>query len=345
MTDTVALTRSSEASGATSIDVNGVTHFFGRSGPLVLDDINLHLETGFYGLLGVNGAGKSTLMRIICTLLEPKKGTVKVNGLDTIKDCLAIRRQVGYLPQSFSAWRLYRTEEVLDALARMSGVTDKKQRKERVKQVLEEVGLADVADRKVKKLSGGMVRRLGVAQALVHDPGVLVVDEPTVGLDPEERIRFRHLMAELGQSRTILCSTHIVSDLGSGCKQIALLDDGKIAFQNSPDAFINQAQGRVHELTVDLETSIEIEETFEIVSRESDGDAITLRLVLDRNTRAPDGARPVDSSTLEEAYLAFMGSIGKFDAVRADEKADLEAAESGKKKRKKRRNTKEESSA
>ncbi|MCY4130860.1 MAG: ABC transporter ATP-binding protein [Gammaproteobacteria bacterium] len=332
MADTGPLTHFSLRSGETSIEVDGVTHFFSKSGPKVLDDINLNLETGFYGLLGVNGAGKSTLMRIICTLLEPKKGSVRVNGLDTIKDCLAIRGQIGYLPQSFNAWRLYRTEEVLDALARMSGVTDKRLRKLRVKQVLEEVGLDQVADRKVKKLSGGMVRRLGVAQALVHDPGVLVVDEPTVGLDPEERIRFRHLMAELGQSRTILCSTHIVSDLGSGCKEIALLDDGKIAFQDSPDAFINQAKGRVFEMLVDLETSIQIEETYEIVSRETLQDRVKLRLVIDQDTSVPDGATPVDSSTLEEAYLAFMGSIGKFAAVRADEEADLQAEQSDKKK-------------
>ncbi|MCY4096509.1 MAG: ATP-binding cassette domain-containing protein [Gammaproteobacteria bacterium] len=332
MADTGPLTHFSLRSGETSIDVEGVTHFFSKSGPTVLDDINLNLETGFYGLLGVNGAGKSSLMRIICTLLEPKQGSVRVNGLDTIKDCLAIRGQIGYLPQSFSAWRLYRTEEVLDALARMSGVTDKRLRKLRVQQVLEEVGLDQVADRKVKKLSGGMVRRLGVAQALVHDPGVLVVDEPTVGLDPEERIRFRHLMAELGQNRTILCSTHIVSDLGSGCKEIALLDDGKIAFQDSPDAFINQAQGRVFEMQVDLETSMQIEETYEIVSRETLGEQVKLRLVIDRAASAPDGATPVDSSTLEEAYLAFMGSIGKFAAVRADEEADLQAEQSDKKK-------------
>ena len=332
MTDTVPLTHFSLRAGETSIDVESVTHFFSKSGPKVLDDINLNLNTGFYGLLGVNGAGKSTLMRIICTLLEPKKGTVRVNGLDTIKDCLTIRGQIGYLPQSFNAWRLYRTEEVLDALARMSGVTDKRLRKLRVRQVLEEVGLDQVADRKVKKLSGGMVRRLGVAQSLVHDPGVLVVDEPTVGLDPEERIRFRHLMAELGQNRTILCSTHIVSDLGSGCKEIALLDDGKIAFQDSPDAFINQAKGRVFEMLVDLETSMQIEETYEIVSRETVGEQVKLRLVIDRDTSAPDGAMPVDSSTLEEAYLAFMGSIGKFAAVRADEEADIQAEQSGKKK-------------
>ena len=337
MSESTPLTPYAIEDGASSIQVQGVTHFYNKAGPNVLDDINLNLDTGFYGLLGTNGAGKSTLMRIICTLLVPKAGTVKVNGLDTIEDCITVRGQIGYLSQSFSAWRHFRTEEVLDSLARISGVTDKARRKARVKQVLEEVGLDDVADRRVKKLSGGMVRRLGVAQALVHEPSVLVVDEPTVGLDPEERIRFRHLMADLGQSRTILCSTHIVSDLGSGCKEIALIDDGKIAFQDSPDEFISQSQGRVFEIQTDLETSISIEDAYEIVSRETIDSEVKLRLVIDRDAEPPEGALPVESSTLEEAYLAFMGSIGKFDSVRADQEADLAAEEDakGKKKRKK----------
>lgn len=346
MSDSNSLTRYALEDGSSSIDVEGVTHFYGKQGrkgssPNVLDDINLHLETGFYGLLGTNGAGKSTLMRIICTLLEPKAGVVRVNGLSTTKDCLKIRGQLGYLPQSFSAWRHYRTEEVLDALARISGVYNRKVRKARVAEVLEEVGLSDVAGRRVKKLSGGMVRRLGVAQALVHDPSVLVVDEPTVGLDPEERIRFRHLMADLGQSRTILCSTHIVSDLGSGCKEIALLDDGKIAFQDSPDEFIKQSQGKVFEMQVDLETSLEIEDTYEIVSRETVDDEVKLRLVIDRNSSPPPGASLVESTTLEEAYLAFMGSIGKFASVRADQEADLAAEEEAQNKKKKRRKSKQ----
>lgn len=341
MTESLPLTRFAIAEGTSSIQVEGVTHFYEKNGSNVLDDVNLNLQTGFYGLLGTNGAGKSTLMRIICTLLAPKEGTVKVNGLDTIKDCLTIRGQIGYLPQSFSAWRHFRTEEVVDSLARISGIVDKKLRKIRVKQVLEEVGLDEVADRRVKKLSGGMVRRLGVAQALVHEPSVLVVDEPTVGLDPEERIRFRHLMSDLGQTRTILCSTHIVSDLGSGCKEIALLDDGKIAFQDSPDEFISQAQGRVFEIQTDMETSVTIEDTYEIVSRETVDDEIRLRLVIDRDSKPPEGASPAESSTLEEAYLAFMGSIGKFASVRADQESDLAAEEASKGKKKKGRKKRE----
>ena len=159
-----------------------------------------------------------------------------------------VRRMVGYLPQEFGAWRLQRVEEVLDTLARLSGVVDKNKRRERVDAVLEQVGLQEVADRKVKKLSGGMVRRLGVAQALVHEPRVIIVDEPTVGLDPEERLRFRQLMASLGRDRTIVLSTHIVADLGSGCRNLALIDSGKIVFRGGPIDLVAQAKGTVFKI-------------------------------------------------------------------------------------------------
>ena len=191
-------------------------------------------------------------MRIICTLLTPTAGQVRVCGHDVTRDRRAVRELLGYLPQDFGAWRLHRVEEVLDTLAQLSGLLDKKTRRARVAAVLDQVGLGDVAHRKVKKLSGGMVRRLGVAQALVHEPRVLVVDEPTVGLDPEERLRFRQLMSGLGRDRTILLSTHIVADLGAGCHELALLDAGRIVFQGSPSTLLGQAAGRVFEVTTTL---------------------------------------------------------------------------------------------
>lgn len=337
MSDQESLAQNRTEQLSSSISIEGVTHYYSAKGPVVLDDITLELESGFYGLLGTNGAGKSTLMRIICTLMNPVKGRVLVNGLDTREDCIEIRRQLGYLPQSFSAWRFFRTEEVVDRLAQLSGMRDKNLRKTRVGEILEEVGLSDVAERRVKKLSGGMIRRLGVAQALVHDPSILVVDEPTVGLDPEERIRFRHLMADLGKTRTILCSTHIVSDLGSGCKEIALLDDAKIAFQNTPDTFINQARGRVFEFKTTQEHAVEIEEIYEIGSRETTEDGVSMRLVIDRDNRPPEGSQPIDNPTLEEAYLAFMGSIGKFSSIRADRESDLAELTDGKSRKRTRR--------
>ena len=300
------------------IDIQNVCHEY-KSGLTILDDVNLTLGTGFFGLLGANGAGKSTLMRIICTQLTPTKGSAKVCGFDVTRDCLEVRKRIGYLPQEFNAWRLHRTEEVLDTLARISGLTNGKERRARVAEVLEMVGLNEVAHRKIKKLSGGMVRRLGVAQALVHEPDVIVVDEPTVGLDPEERMRFRQLMVELGKSRTILLSTHIVADLGSGCSEIALLDDHKIAFQGSPTEFLNHAKGFVFVVQVARSAESDLESRFEIVARETRGDATLYRFVAEDPSNVPEHAEQVTEPTLEEAYLAFMASRGKLEIARQEE--------------------------
>ena len=188
---------SSAAAGAAMIETQGLGHTY-KGGHVALESVDLALGTGLYGLLGPNGAGKSTLMRIICTLLVPSSGTARVCGHDVTQERRQVREQIGYLPQEFGAWRNHRAEEVLDTLARLSGLADKRERRRRVAETLELVGLDSVADRKVKKLSGGMVRRLGVAQAMVHEPRVLIVDEPTVGLDPEERMRFRQVMGRPG---------------------------------------------------------------------------------------------------------------------------------------------------
>ena len=299
-----------------TIEAEGLGHTY-KGGHVALDGVDLALGTGLFGLLGPNGAGKSTLMRIICTLLVPSRGSVRVCGHDVTRQRREVRGLIGYLPQEFGAWRSHRAEEVLDTLARLSGMAEKKKRRRRVAETLELVGLAEVADRKVKKLSGGMVRRLGVAQALVHEPQVLIVDEPTVGLDPEERMRFRQMMAKLGQDRTILLSTHIVADLGGGCKEIALLDGGKVVFQGSPDDILEHAAGRVFELETDATTAERVEGDYEIVSRSGVGDRILLRGVAANGL--PEGAQVAQTPTLEEAYLAFMAARGRSDAARQEE--------------------------
>jgi len=292
------------------IVADGVRHTY-RSGTVALDDINLEIGTGLFGLLGSNGAGKSTLMRIICTLLVPTQGRVTVDGLDVVTERRRVRRLFGYLPQEWSAWRLQTVTEVLDTLAALSGLTDAKARRRRIADVLEAVGLAKVADRKVKQLSGGMVRRLGVAQALVHEPKVLIVDEPTVGLDPEERLRFRQLMAELGRDRAIVLSTHIVADLGAGCSDLALLHRGKVEFRGSPAELVARAAGKVIEVAVPDAAEAEVAEHLEIVARGSAEDGrVALRGVV-KDGRTPHGARTVDDITLEEAYLAFMVERGR----------------------------------
>jgi len=297
-----------------AIRVRGVRHVY-RGGTVALDGVDLEIGTGLFGLLGPNGAGKSTLMRIICTLLVPTAGTVTVGGDDVVRERHRVRSRLGYLPQVFGGWRLQRVEEVVETLAAVSGLRDRATRRRRVAEVLESVGLTEVADRKVKKLSGGMVRRLGVAQALVHDPPVLVVDEPTVGLDPEERLRFRRLMAELGRERTILLSTHIVADLGGGCGALALIDRGRVEFRGSPEDLVSRARGRVVELETSPAGEAEATRSMEVVSRSTSGDRVRLRGVVAGGGRPPAGGREVEAVTLEEAYLAFMAERGRADAA------------------------------
>jgi ABC-type multidrug transport system ATPase subunit len=298
------------------IVAEGVRHTY-RGGTVALDGVDLRVGTGLFGLLGPNGAGKSTLMRIICTLLVPTAGRVRVGGHDVVRERSQVRRLFGYLPQEFGAWRLHRVEEVLDTLASLSGLASRDDRRRRVGEVLEAVGLDPVADRKVKKLSGGMVRRLGVAQALVHEPPVLVVDEPTVGLDPEERLRFRQLMAQLGRERVIVLSTHIVADLGSGCEDMALIDRGKVVFRGSPAELIKRARGRVIEISVPLTDEASLPADLEVVSRSVSSDRVTVRGVIG-DGKPPVGATQVTDPTLEEGYLAFMAARGRAQAAVAE---------------------------
>ena len=299
-----------------AIEVEGLTHTY-KGGHTALSDVSLSCGTGVFGLLGPNGAGKSTLMRILCTLIPPATGSVRVCGFDVTTDRQSVRENLGYLPQEFGAWRLHRVEEVLDTLARLSGMHDKQARHARVDEVLAQVGLAETRDRKVKKLSGGMLRRPGVAQALVHEPKVIIVDEPTVGLDPEERIRFRRVMADLGRDRTILLSTHIVADLGAACREVALLDTGTIVYQGPPAELVRRAAGAVFEISAEGDAIESLEAQYDIVSTNVSGNTVTLRGVSAEGL--PEGAAPVAEPSLEEAYMAFMAARGRSSAARQDE--------------------------
>ncbi len=299
-----------------SINIEKVRHVY-KGGNAAINGISLDIHTGLFGLLGPNGAGKSTLMRIICSLLVPTEGHVTVGGYDVVKERRRLRRLLGYLPQDFNAWRLHRVEEVLETLAILSGLKNNSERRSRVAEILELVGLLDVSHRKVKSLSGGMVRRLGVAQALIHDPKILIVDEPTVGLDPEERIHFRQLMAKLGKERIIILSTHIVGDLGAGCHDLALIDRGRMEFRGSPEKLVEKAKGFVFEMHLDGSRT-EVADQYEIVSQEQKLGRTIIRAV-SRMGEIPEGAVPVESPTLEEAYLAFMASNSVKQAVKGGE--------------------------
>ena len=223
------------------IVINNLSKRYGKKE--VLSDISLSIPAGMYGLLGRNGAGKTSLMRILATLSVPTKGEVMINGV-SIKETTKIREMVGYLPQEFSFYRNMSVYEAMDYLGLLSNIPSKL-RKKKIFTLLEQVNLQDNARTKVKALSGGMRRRLGIAQALLHDPQILIVDEPTAGLDPEERIRFRNLLSEFADERIVLLSTHIASDVESTCENIGVLNEGRLIWGGSTEELMQKAEGKV----------------------------------------------------------------------------------------------------
>ena len=238
-----------------------------KGGSYALNNLNLEIPHGIFGLLGPNGAGKSTLMRILVTLMKPTSGKVYFNDLELSKNRREVRSMLGYLPQDFSFFSKLKTYEFLDYTARLSGMKNGAVRRTAVDQMLEEVGLFEARDRNANKLSGGMKRRLGIAQALINDPRVIIVDEPTTGLDPEERIRFRNLLSTIStRDVVIILSTHIVGDISSTCNDMALLSKGKLAFNGSPEELIKEAEGKVWQIQATETEYMEINEKFPVIS-------------------------------------------------------------------------------
>lgn len=278
-----------------------------ESGRRAVDHIDLVIKNGMFGLLGPNGAGKTTLMRILATLIKPTAGQVLVNGLDLQRHRGKIRAMMGYLPQDFTLFAKLRTHEFLDYVARLAGLKEVGARRRAVDQMLEQVGLFDARDRLANHLSGGMKRRLGIAQALIGDPQIVIVDEPTTGLDPEERIRFRNLLAELSRRDIIiLLSTHIVGDISSTCMDMALLNLGKIVFNGSPDQLVEKARGHVWQLEV-MEGELQrIKEKYPVIATLPSARGYEVQVVGDRMTDFP--ARAIEPN-LEHAYVHFLESL------------------------------------
>jgi ABC-2 type transport system ATP-binding protein len=232
------------ASG-THLHIEGLGKNYGRVAALA--DLDLDLSPGITGLLGPNGAGKTTLIRILATLLAPSAGEVRVNGWRAADagDRVEIRRRLGYLPQDLGLYPRFTVFEFVDYLAILKELDDVADRHRRVRGALEAVELADVAGRKIRTLSGGMRRRVGIAQAIVADPELLLLDEPTTGLDPEQRMRFRQLIAGLGRQRTVVLSTHLVEDVAAVCTQVVVLWQGQIRFKGTPTELRQLADGQV----------------------------------------------------------------------------------------------------
>jgi ABC-2 type transport system ATP-binding protein len=237
------------------------------NGHKALKGVSLEIENGMFGLLGPNGAGKSTLMRILVSLMKPTSGTITVNGLDLRKHRKEIRTMTGYLPQDFRFFPKLRAWEFLDYSARLAGMKSRQKRSAAIEEMLEEVGLYEARDRFANKLSGGMKRRLGIAQALIGDPQLIIVDEPTTGLDPDERIRFRNLLTKISnRDVAIILSTHIVSDISSTCNNKALLRKGEVVFKGAPDGLLHTAEGHVWRIQASQSEFDEINEKFNVIS-------------------------------------------------------------------------------
>ena len=276
-------------------------------GKHALRDVDLEIPTGMFGLLGPNGAGKSTLMRILVALMEPTSGEVNIFGYDLRRHRKEIRSILGYLPQDFRFFAKYKTHEFLDYAARLSGMTNTRKRKQAVDAMLETVGLFDARERYANNLSGGMKRRLGIAQALIHNPKVIIVDEPTTGLDPEERIRFRNLLGEFSKNDvTIILSTHIVGDISSTCNCMALMNHGQVAFYGSPQQMLAQAEGKVWRIHVSGDELFEIDRRFPVITTIPSGSGWEVQVVAD----AVEGfaAEPYPPN-LEHAYVYYMEGV------------------------------------
>jgi len=275
-----------------------------KNGKRALSGVNLEIENGMFGLLGPNGAGKSSLMRILVTLMKPSEGKVNVNGFDLQKDRGEIRKMLGYLPQDFRFFTKLKTWEFLNYAAGLSGIKSKSERLEKVDEWLDKVGLFDVRERSANKLSGGMKRRLGIAQALIGDPQIIVVDEPTTGLDPEERIRFRNILSELSQKDVIIIlSTHIVGDISSVCQDLALLNKGEVGFKGSPEELINKTRGHVWQVTTSGFEYEMLKEKYAIIPTIPSEEGWEVQLVGDKlEAKTAIEIEP----NLEHAYVYFM---------------------------------------
>lgn len=266
-----------------------------------LKQVNLTLESGMFGLLGPNGAGKTTLMKIITTLTGKSAGEVSVCGI-LIENCKEVRKIIGYLPQDFSMYGNMTASEALDYLAVLSGMS-KEERKRKVPQVLDEVNLIEIKKTKVKAMSGGMKRRLGIAQAIIHDPKVIVVDEPTAGLDPEERVRFRNLLCEIAKDKVVILSTHIVGDIEATCENIAVLNQGEIVFQGTVNELLKMVEGKVFKAEVSTMEVPKLKEQFDVTGILTTGNLTQVKLVAEKQPLAE--AKPC-SPDVEDAYLYLM---------------------------------------
>ncbi|WP_203291580.1 ABC transporter ATP-binding protein [Maricaulis parjimensis] len=283
------------------LEINGLTKTYGN-GVRAMDGVTLSIPKGMFGLLGPNGAGKSTLMRTLATLQYPDSGTIQFGDLDPIKEPKALRATLGYLPQDFGVYPRMSARAMLDHLAVLKGITNGKERKQVVESLLEQTNLKQHANKSVASYSGGMRQRFGIAQALLGDPQLIIVDEPTAGLDPEERNRFHNLLSEIGENVVVILSTHIVEDVADLCPNMAIMNQGKIVAKGAPTDLIKELEGKVYSRTVAKADLPALRTQYNVISERLVMGQVVIRVIADS---APDG---FDAATpdLEDVYFATI---------------------------------------
>ena len=292
------------------LEIRGLRKIY-PGGTVGLEDFSLEMREGVLGLLGPNGAGKSTLMSILATVTRPTAGTFLWNGEDGVRHPLAVRRELGYLPQDFGVYERLTAKEFLHYLGRLKGLAGS-DLKRRTSELLELVNLHGAANRRLGGFSGGMRQRIGIAQALLGDPRLVIVDEPTVGLDPEERVRFRNLLSEIAAGRLVILSTHIVSDIEAVGSRIAVLRRGRLVSFSTPEELLRSAAGKVFRAVVDSDRLAEAQKRVPISGLTRRADGVHVRFVGDPSLLA--GSQPIEP-TLEDAYLLTSPPEGEPEAA------------------------------
>ena len=285
--------------------IEGLTKSY-KGGVRALDNVNLTIPRGLYGLLGPNGAGKSTLMRTIATLQEPDAGSIHLDNLDVLRAKEQVRRMLGYLPQDFGVYPRVNAEEMLDQIALLKGMTDRRQRKEAVHELLHRVNLWDQRRKRLTGFSGGMRQRFGIAQALLGNPQLLIVDEPTAGLDPGERNRFYNLLAEIGDNVIVILSTHIVQDVMELCSNMAIIHLGKVLFAGAPDRAVQTLDGKVWRKSIERDQVKDYSSRMSVISNKLVAGRPQIHVFADA---APgNGFIPVNPD-LEDVFFASLAGL------------------------------------
>lgn len=277
---------------------------------VAVDDVNVVMNEGVYGLLGANGAGKTTLMKMMTALLKPTKGQILYDGEDIFQLKEHYRDLLGYLPQKFGFYPDFHAIDFLMYIATLKGIP-RNEAKLRVHEVLELVNLMEVRKQKLHSYSGGMIQRLGIAQAMLNDPKILILDEPTAGLDPKERIRFRNIISNLSRNRIVVLSTHIVSDVEYIANELLLMKQGKLIAQGSVQELVGSMQGSVYEVKTTAEQAVLLQQNYTIANIRNEHDCVVLRMIA--QDHVPEGARLV-APCLEDVYLSECKEV-RLDAV------------------------------